>query len=80
MSIWNGNRTVLSFILHKSIFVHFVYHGTRFYDKYIASDYRKKYMDDVGRSIFPRQNVIKLYNAKYQNNYSNQYFFLKMTL
>ena len=35
-SIWTGHRAVLSFILHKSIFPHFVHNGTRFYDKYIG--------------------------------------------
>ena len=35
--IWTGNRAVLSFILHKSIFLHFVHNGTRFYDDYISS-------------------------------------------
>ena len=35
-SIWNGHRSVLSFILHKSIFIHFMHHGTRFYDNYIT--------------------------------------------
>ena len=43
-SIWTGHRAVLSFILHKSIFLHFVYHSTRFYEKYITSDDRKKRM------------------------------------
>ena len=37
VSIWTGHRSVLSFILHKSIFLHFVHNGTRFYDKYISS-------------------------------------------
>ena len=29
-SIWADHRTVLLFILHKSIFLHFAHHGTRF--------------------------------------------------
>ena len=37
-SIWTGHRNVLSFILHKSIFLHFVHHGTKFYERYINSD------------------------------------------
>ena len=37
-SIWTGHRAVLSFILQKSIFIHFVNHGRRFYEKYITSD------------------------------------------
>ena len=65
-SIWTGHRYVLSFILHKSIFLHFVHHGTRFYDKYITSDDRKKYMDDYGSGVLPKQKVRKLYNTKYQ--------------
>ena len=32
-SIWTGHRAVLSFILHKSIFLHFVHNGTIFYEK-----------------------------------------------
>ena len=48
-SIWAGHRAVLYFILHKSIFIHFVHNGTIFYDKYITSDDRKKYIDDDGR-------------------------------
>ena len=37
-SIWTDHKYVLLFILHKSIFLHFVYNGTRFYDKYISSE------------------------------------------
>ena len=40
-SIWTGHRAVLSFILHKQIFLHFVHNGTRFYEKYISSKHRK---------------------------------------
>ena len=39
--ICTGRRAVLSFILHKSIFLYFLYNGTRFYGKYITSDYKK---------------------------------------
>ena len=39
--IWTGHIAGLSFILHKSIFIHFVHNGTKFYDKYISS--LKKY-------------------------------------
>ena len=34
-SIWDGPRAVLFFIFKKSIFLHFVHYGTKFYDKYI---------------------------------------------
>ena len=65
------------FILHKSILIHFVNYGTRFYDKYITSDNRKKYLDNDRSDVFPKQKFRKLYNEKYQKNYSNQYYVLK---
>ena len=55
-SIWTGHRSVISFIRHKSIFLYFVHHGTRFYDKYITSDDRKKYIDDDGSGVFPKKS------------------------
>ena len=60
VSFWTGHRAVISFIFHKSIFLHFVHYGTRFYDKYITSDDGKKYMDDDGSVFFPKQKVKKL--------------------
>ena len=53
-SIWTDHRAVLSFILHKSIFLHFVHDGTRFYDKYISSKNRLKYIDDDGSGFLPK--------------------------
>ena len=53
-SIWTGHIAVISFILHKSIFLHSVHHGTRFYDKYITSDDKKKYIDDDGSGVFQK--------------------------
>ena len=53
--IWTGHRAVLSFILHKSIFLHFVHNGKIFYGKYISSDNKKKYIDDDGSGVFPKQ-------------------------
>ena len=53
--IWIGHRTVLYFILHKSVFIHFVHHGTIFYDKYITSYDGKKYRDDYGSGFFPKK-------------------------
>ena len=40
-SIWTGHRSVLSLILHKSIFLHFLHNGTIFYEKYISSKNKK---------------------------------------
>ena len=79
-SIWTGQRAVLSFILHKSIFIHLVHNGTRFYDKYISSKNRLKYIDDYGRGVSPKILVRKKYNSRYQKTYSNHYYVLKMTL
>ena len=31
-SLWTGHRAIISFILHKSIFLHFVHSGTTFYE------------------------------------------------
>ena len=78
--IWTGHRSVLYFILHRSIFLYFVHNGTRFYDKYITSDNGKKDIDDNGSGVFPKQKVINLYNAKYQKTYSNLYYVVKMTI
>ena len=76
-SIWNGTRAVLYFILHKSIFIHFVHHSTSFYDKYIASDDKNKCIDDDASRIFAKQTVINLYYEKHQKKYYNKYYVLK---
>ena len=76
-SVCNGNRYVLSFILYKSTFLHFVHNGTKFYEKYITSNYRKKYIENDGSGVFPKQRVRNKYNTKYQKNYSNRYYVLK---
>ena len=62
-SIWTGHSDVLYFILHKSLFLHFVHNGKIFYDKYITSDAKNKYIDDDGSDFFSKQEVRKLYNA-----------------
>ena len=76
-SIWTVHRALLSFILHKSIFLHFVHNGTIFYDKYISSKNWIKYIDDDGSGVLPKQLVRKEYNSKYQKTYSNHYCVLK---
>ena len=75
--IWTGHIDVLSFILHKLIFIHFVHYDTRFYDKYIISDDRKKYIDDYRSSVSTKQKARNIYNVKYQRTYSNWYYVLK---
>ena len=79
-SIWTGNRAVLSFILHKSILLHFVHNGTRFYDKYISSKNRLKYIDDDVSGVFPKLLVRNKYNSIHQITYSNHYYVLKTTI
>ena len=76
-STWTGHRAVLSFILHRSIFLHFVHNGTRFYDKYISSKNRIKYIDDDGSGVLPKQLVRKKYNSKDEKTHSNHYYVLK---
>ena len=73
-----GLETELLYIVSlKTIFIHFVHHGTTFYDRYIKSDDKKKYMDDDVSGIFTKQNIRNIYNTKYQNTYYNQYYVLK---
>ena len=74
-SIYTGPRAVLYFILNKSIFLHFINHGTKFYYKYIKPADKKIYIDGDGSGIFPKQNVRNIYNAKYHGTYANQDFF-----
>ena len=64
-------------LFQKSMFLHFVHHGTIFYDKYITYDDKKKYIDDNGSRIFSKQNIRNIYNAKYQKTYSNRYYVIK---
>ena len=56
-SIWTGPKTVISFVLHRSIFLHFVHHGTKFYWKYINTDDRKQYIDDDGSGIYSKTEL-----------------------
>ena len=62
-SIWTVHRSVLSFILQKTIFLHFVQHGTKFYDRYIKSDNRTKYVYDDGSGVKPKQKVRMNYSS-----------------
>ena len=75
-SIFIGPRTVLSLystnrhLLTLYIMVHI------FYDKYIKSEDRKKYIDYDGSYIFPKLNIRNIYNSKYNAIYSNQIYVL----
>ena len=77
-SLWNGHRDVISFILLKSIFLHFVHNGTKVYDKYISTKNWLKIIDDDGSGVLPKILVRKWSNARYQKSYSNHEFVLKM--
>ena len=54
-----------------------MHNGTRFYEKYISSENKKIYIDDDGSGVFPKQQVRKMYNSKYQLTYSNIYYVMK---
>ena len=64
------------FYLPKINIFHFAHHGAKLYHKYIKSDDRKKYIDDDGSGIFPKQKVENIYNEKYQTTYYNQNYVL----
>ena len=57
VSICTGHRSVLSFILHKSTFLHFVHNGTRFYDKYISSKNKKNIWMMTGVEFYPNNRL-----------------------
>ena len=44
---------------------------------YILSKHRTKYIDDDGSVVFPKQQVRKKYNSKYQLTYSNRYYVME---
>ena len=56
-SIWTGPISVLYFILHKSIFLHFVHHGTKFYDKYINLLTEKYILINMGVVFFQNRRL-----------------------
>ena len=60
--IWNGNRAILSFVLNKSIFIHFEHNSTKFYERDINSDDRNIYIDYDGSGVKQNQSLIKIYN------------------
>ena len=57
LSIWNRPRSVLSFILHKSIFLHFVHHGKKIYEKYINTDDRTNILMMMGVVFFQNKRL-----------------------
>ena len=46
--------SVLSFILHKSIYIQYLHHGTKFYDRYIKSNCINIYIDDDKSGAKPK--------------------------
>ena len=53
-------------------FLHFVHHSAKFYDKYINTDDRRKYIDYDGTGIFSKQKVRNIFNEKYKDTYGNR--------
>ena len=52
-SIWIGQTAVISFTLTKQKILHLIIHGDCFYDRYINSGIRNKYLDDDGTGVKP---------------------------
>ena len=75
-SLWIGHRAVISFILHKSIFLHFVQCGTKFYEKYMSSQNQQNYFDDNGSGLLPKIVAKKWERNSDHRTYSHrEYFF-----
>ena len=53
-TLWSGYRAVIYFIITKQIFLHFFRHGDRFYNRYINTADRLKYIDDDGSGAKPK--------------------------
>ena len=45
--------------------------------KNISSKHKKKYINDEGGGVFPKQKVRNKYNSRYQLTYSKRYFVIK---
>ena len=56
-SIWTGHRAILLFIFHKLVFIHFVYNGTRFYEKHISSKNKKCKLIMTGVEFSPNKRL-----------------------
>ena len=63
-SIWTVHRGFLSFILHKSIFLHFLNNSTIFYDRYISSEKKKNILMTKG-VVFSPNKGLERYTIKY---------------
>ena len=55
-TLWSGYRAVIYFVLTKQIFLHFFYHGNRFYNRYLNSVDKKK-IDDNGSGEKPKFSI-----------------------
>ena len=55
-TIWSGYRSVIFFVLTKQIFLHLFRHGDRFYDRYINTIDRLKYLDDDVSGVKPKNS------------------------
>ena len=58
-TIFRGNISVISFILHKSILLNLYDHGDVFYKIYIETEVKKNYIDDDGKGVRPRSKYSK---------------------
>ena len=53
-TLWRGSRAIIYFILRKLIFINFHYKGDTFYDRYINTEEKNRYIDDDNTSIKSR--------------------------
>ena len=52
-SLWRGHRAAMSFIFTKQKFVHLFFHWDWFYNRYINSKVKNKYLYDDGMGVKP---------------------------
>ena len=76
-SLWTGQRAFISFILHKSIFLHFVHNGTKCYEKYMSSQNQQKYFNYNGSGLLPKIVAKKWKNLKDHRSYSHREYLKK---
>ena len=75
--IWNGPIAVLYFILHKSICIHFVHHGTNFYEKYEKSSKTKLILMMMGLIFLQNKRLESSTMQNFSRNMLIQILFLR---
>ena len=68
--MYTGHRSVISFIQHQSIFIHFVHYDTEFYYIYTNTQHRTRYIDDDGSVVRPKKTIKSM--VKILNEYMEE--------